>query len=230
MKTYISLFILAITLFASCSKGEDIEAPSKKEETYLSVSELTGVWVQDNNDLYFISFTSGGRYSFCLNNQLMGAGKFKLEENNLILDNEYLFTSDVIKVSKQNNKITLSGDLSLFKSQKSKNIYYTFSKSQESLPTSAVGNRPCIMTGLNHLYDNLKIEFDYTSNFICEYLETGTSKKTGKKATIEKHTWFYVYRAPYTYTQEANGDGNVVIYDFDYTCIVGSLNNNIIEQ
>lgn len=230
MKTYISLFLLAITLFTSCSKGDNIEESNKEEETYLSASELTGVWVNDNNNLYFISFTNSGRYSFCLNDQLMGAGKYKLEKNQLILDNEYLYTSDVIKVSKQNNKLILSGDLTLFKEEKTKNIYLSLSKSQEATPTSVIGKKPCIMTGLNQFYNNLDIEFNYKTNYICEYIQSGTSRKTGKWKIIEEYTWFYVYRYPYTYTQEANGDGKVVIYDFENSCIVGGLDRNLIEQ
>lgn len=220
------LTILPALLFTSCTKDED-NTKDEIDNIYLSLSDINGVWESDNNSLYFISFTKNGRYSYCFNNQLMGAGSYKLEKNIITLENDYLHTTDIIEAAIVNNKLTLKGDLLQFKQQSKKSINIILNKTTENAPQSLVGKKIQFLSGLNVYYDNLSERVVYQTDYIAKYEYDGYSKKTGAYKMIKEYTWFYVYRKPYTYTQETLGDGEVVIYNLEFNAGFG---NSIVAQ
>lgn len=224
------LTILPALLFTSCTKDED-NTKDEIDNIYLSLSDINGVWESDSNNLYFISFTKGGRYSFCFNNQLMGAGNYKLEKNIISLENDYLYTTDVIEVAIVNKKLALKGNLYLFKQQDKKNINLIFDKSTEKTPPSVVGEkRDGGLSGLNAYYENTDVRMVYQTDYIAKYEYDGYSRKNGAYKMIKEHTWFYVYRPPYTYTQITSEKGEVIIYDFDNKFAGERLEDNVVTQ
>lgn len=224
---------MLLILFA-CSKQNDIndEDIDVEVEAYLSMRDIEGVWTLENNDLYFISLSPSGHYSFCFNNEIMGSGTFVLNENNLLFNNGYLYSSDKVNVRKDGNKLSLNGNVTTYLLGK-KYVNLKFVKSTEQISPSVVGKviPDDDFTGLNEKYKDLETEIIYMTEYVAKYEYTGKSKKTGKRELIKEYVWYYVYREPYTYTQVQNGNGEVLIYDFSSgVCSGNGLEFDLVEQ
>ena len=218
MKNFLFLFI-SFLCFCSCEKNVTSNDYKKPENTIQTTKyeDICGVWVDSKNELYYIAIYPNGRYTYCINDQLIGSGNCTLTKNRLTLNNGYTYASDVITITKSGTQITLNGYISNNESQKI-NISKSFAfKKDEELSPSAAGISKTSTGGLNYYYDNLKTEITFTSDYILKYKYTGRSKSTREYKTIKEYTWHYVYRKPYTYGIKFNGgSGLVEIYDFPF--------------
>lgn len=241
------IVIILLSIFASsCSNStpipdtpEQTEDPSKQ----LNESDIAGVWVVSSfysdsglwktmpSNLYFLSITESGFYSFCFNNHLMGSGKYTLEKGTITLNNYYSFASDKFEISLNKNELYIEGNITTFLQDQKENIKLKLKKTDESISTSVAGTkREPQMYGINKYYDDLKMIVSYLTNYNAQYEYSGTQKSTGKRKILKSYSWYYVYRSPYTYTQEIDGDGNIIIYNFDDKSPSGYLTDNIVNQ
>lgn len=214
MKKLLYLFILII--ISACSKQEEIiDKPDNEDDIKLENSGISGVWTLSLDDEYFISFTEGGKYTFCLNDHLMGSGTYSINDNIITLNNSYTNKSDKIEIELLQNSIYLNGNIYLFNSELQEAVEMKFVKSKEIISPSQVGveHKPQ-MPGLNKFYDITYEGVKYITDFLVEYEYRGIHKTTKKEKIIKSNSWYYVYREPYTYTQEIEGDGTVIKYDF----------------
>lgn len=215
MKTL--FYILILVLFSACNQQEEfIDKPDNEDNIKLENSDISGVWTLSSNDEYFISFTEGGKYTFCLNDHLMGSGNFNINNNIITLNNSYTNKSDKIEINLSQNTIYIKGDINLFNGKNTETIKMKLFKSKEAISSSPIGveHRPG-MYGLNKFYDITYIGVKYITDTFAKYECRGINKKTKVEKVIKSHSWYYVYRKPYTYTQEINGDGTIIKYDFE---------------
>ncbi len=210
---YISILIL----FSACSKQEEIiETTDNEDNIILDNSDLSGVWTSLSNDEYFISFTEGGKYTFCLNDHLMGSGTYNIKDNVATLNNSYTNKTDKIKIELSQNTINIKGDIFLFNSENKETIQISLTKSEETISPSQIGvEHGPGMYGLNKYYDITYIGVQYLTDTFAKYECRGIHKTTKKEKVIKSYSWYYVYRKPYTYTQEIDGDGTITKYDFE---------------
>lgn len=75
MKKIIKLFLLLSVCFVSCSTTDDA-AEIENEQKELTLSDIEGVWVENN---YFISISSDGYYISYLSNEFIDCGTVKIE-------------------------------------------------------------------------------------------------------------------------------------------------------
>ena len=214
--SYLFVFSLIVCVYSCTSEKDTVDETNQENTQKLQFSDICGVWVDNNNDLYYIAIYPSGKYSYCFNNKMIGSGVCTLNDNILCLNDEYTNASDNISIQYLNSTLTLSGDITKF-NLISEHIYKQFIKSSESLSPSVVGKKKTATGGLNMYYDNLRQEISFTSNIIFEFNYTGTSRSTGQYKTISHYTWRYVYRKPYTYGIKINDNNNIVeIYDFPF--------------
>ena len=192
------------------NKEEKPETPS------LTVDDISGVWVDPSNEWYYISIYPSGRYTYCLNEKLIGSGNYRLDGEKLTLNNNYTYSSDVIDVSVSNGKLTISGEVSDWKSQKTY-IHLQFNMTNEQFSSSVIGSSLSCSGGLNKYYDKVKKEIKFISDVNFTYESIGLLKSTGKWKTLSDITFYYVYRNPYTYGLRIGGDDEVEIYVFGFT-------------
>lgn len=210
-------YFLILTMFFACTKTEVIsEKTDYEENTQLENSDISGVWTYISDDEYFISFTEGGKYTFCLNKHLMGSGTYIIKNNTISLNNSYSNKSDKITIYITNDLLDITGDIFLFNSKQQESIRMQFIKSNETVSPSQVGveHQPQLY-GLNQFYDITYIGVKYITDTVVKYEYRGIHKTTKKEKVIKSNSWYYVYREPYTYTQEIGGDGTVIKYDFN---------------
>ena len=111
MKQLSILFLSCLIM--TCCDTNSIEQP--EEPKYLTKADISGVWAYPANELYFISLSESGRYTLCFNKYIMGAGTYELEKDILTLNNGYLYTSDKLSISIDNNKLSLKGNMLKYK-------------------------------------------------------------------------------------------------------------------
>lgn len=210
-------YILVLTLFSACSKQEEIiDKPDNEDKIELDNSDISGVWTLSSNDEYFISFTEGGKYTFCLNDHLMGSGTFDINDNAITLNNSYTNKSDKIEIELLQNTIHIKGNINLFNSENKESIQMKLVKSEEEVSPSQIGvEHGPGMYGLNKFYDITYIGVKFITDTFAKYEYRGIHKTTKVEKVIKSYSWYYVYRKPYTYTQEINGDGTIIKYDFE---------------
>lgn len=229
MKQFAIALLCLLTL--SCTDNFDTEDPK-----YLTKKDVSGVWVNPSNELYFISLGENGRYTLCLDRYTMSSGTYELDKDTLSLHNGYLYTSDNLSVEIKENKLVLKGYMTHFKSNTTKYINITLSKSSESISPSMVGvvlqssgsSLPGMgPDGIKYLKKRRKVQ--YITDCVATYKQEGKLASTEEWVCIEEMTWFYVFRTPNTYVQSPNGNGEVIIYcfgDLGWT----DLNRYIVEQ
>jgi len=223
------MFNLCIT---SCSKDDGDDANEinnaeqpQQEPTYLQESYLQGVWsVYGSFGLYFISFTETGHYSLCFNNKLMGAGTYSLDKNTLTLNNGYLYTKDVLKIEKNDNGLTLSGDMLDFKKSSKQPVNVNLFKTTKEIPIPKTGETFKIW-GLHVTYGSVVTKIQYQSEYLIKYQYC---KDNSLQQVIEEAMWYYVYCDGMTYTQNCSGNGNVVIYKLQDH--YSTLKSQIVQQ
>lgn len=220
MKTkndYLMIVFAAILCLASCSKDDEgassnPQGQEQQEEklNYVKESELYGVWAVSGNaaGLYFISFSEVGKYSFCFNSTMMGAGTYKLDKNKLTLYNGYLNTIDVVNLEKDNSQIKITGDLQKYKTTSKQPVNISIFKTSKELPISKTGEVFKIW-GLHNTYGSTITYIQYESEYLIKYQYC---KDNSLKQVISEANWFYVYNDGMTYTQDCSGNGEVVIY------------------
>lgn len=224
--------MICFTVLTACSEDENLnEQIPDNIESELTISDIKGVWVLKDNPLYFISLSESGFYSFCFNEKLMGGGNYVLNENEITLNNGYSYMRDKLKLELDEDILTVKGSIQLLYQDRSRDVNLVFIKSNEAISPSIIGiEREPQMYGLNKFYDDIRIVVSYVSNYNAKYEYSGVLKTTGKRKMIKSHSWYYVYRQPYTYTQEIEGDGSVIIYNFDEINPSSSLENNLVPQ
>ena len=225
----LAMLSLCIT---SCSKDDDnINAPTeqeqqnKQEQTYLKTGDLNGVWsVSGSNGLYFIYFTETGHYSLCFNNKLMGAGTYSLDKNTLTLNNGYLYTKDNLKIEKTDKGLTITGEMTDFKSNNKQSVNVNLIKTNKELPIPKTGETFKIW-GLHVTYGSIVTIIQYQSEYLIKYQYC---KDNSLQQVIEESMWYYVYFDGKTYTQDCSGNGSVVIYKLhDH---YSTLKSQIVQQ
>ncbi len=231
MKQLSILFLSCLIM--TCCDTNSIEQP--EEPKYLTKADISGVWAYPANELYFISLSESGRYTLCFNKYIMGAGTYELEKDILTLNNGYLYTSDKLSISIDNNKLSLKGNMLKYKSNNSSYIDMSFSKSNESISSSMIGvvkREDPSLVGLpsGGKYSDKEIEITYTSDYTATYQLEGKLSSTKQWVVIEEEIWHYVYRTPNTYTQLPNGDGEVTIYFLDNQLANSDIETYIVEQ
>lgn len=232
-KTTLTMLFMATLclLFTSCSKDDDNtnnnDPESPLEPNYLNESDLYGVWKVEGTetDLYFITFSETGRYSFCFNNTLMGAGTYSLDKNKLTLNNGYLFTKDVLDLEQNDKQLNIAGDIHKFKSTDMQNVNITISKTKKDMPISKVGEIFTTFSFLNAYYGNVKERLTYTSEYIMKY---EYFKDNALQQMLSEENWYYVCYDNLIYTQKTNGTGNVIIYDLSTQ--LGPISNKKVKQ
>lgn len=236
MKTFRILITLCVLTFFGCAQENTEHTEPVKQ---LTKSEIVGVWTDPNNDLYFLALSNDGKYSLCLNSTLMGAGTYEFSNNTLTLYNAYLFTKDEISVSKKSGMLNLSGHILTNKGLFLTPIDCSLKKTNESYPKSVVlEERPLpeeddgYSLPPNYVgYSKIEQIATYLTEYTAYFISRGKSKYTNKWETFCEYEWYYVYRAPYTYTQLIDGtDGTVTIYNLDKTSLHKYLTTNIVEQ
>ena len=220
-----AFFTLCIT---SCSKDGDDNingSTEQQEPTYLKTSDLIGVWsVSGSNGIYFMAFTETGHYSLCFNDKLMGAGSFSLDSNTLTLNNGYLFTKDILKIDKVDNRLTLSGEMLDFMSSNKQSVNVSLIKTNKEIPLPKTGETFKIW-GLNAHYGDVVTKIQYQSEYLIKYQYC---KDNSLQQVIEDSMWFYVYCDGMTYTQDCFGNGSVVIYKLQNH--YSTLKSQIVQQ
>ena len=206
-----AFFTLCVT---SCSKDDDDSINSSTEQqqqepTYLKTSDLNGVWsVSGSNGIYFIAFTETGHYSLCFNDKLMGAGTYSLDKNTLTLNNGYLYTKDNLKIEKTDKGLTISGEMTDFKSSNKQSVNVNLIKTNKELPIPKTGETFKIW-GLHVTYGSIVTKIQYQSEYLIKYQYC---KDNSLQQVIEESMWYYVYCDGMTYTQTCSVNGIVVIY------------------
>ena len=206
-----AFFTLCVT---SCSKDEDDSIngsteQQQQEPIYLKTSDLNGVWsVSGSNGIYFIAFTETGHYSLCFNDKLMGAGTYSLDKNTLTLNNGYLYTKDNLKIEKTDKGLTISGEMTDFKSSNKQSVNVNLIKTNKELPIPKTGETFKIW-GLHVTYGSIVTKIQYQSEYLIKYQYC---KDNSLQQVIEESMWYYVYCDGMTYTQTCSGNGSVVIY------------------
>ena len=118
---------------------------------------------------YNISINQNGRYTYCLNDKLIGSGKCTLEKNTLVLNDDYVYSSDLITINKLNNKLSMQGKVSKMNSSKeSINKQFVLSESEQYSPSISGVNKTAT-GGLNKYYDNLLLIIG-TPNLVYQFL------------------------------------------------------------
>lgn len=207
MKYVIALICLAV--LTACSEDENLnEQTPDNIKTELNVSDIKGIWEGKENDLYFISFTENGKYSFCLNPQLMGSGNYKIEKDSIIFYNQYLSITDKAKVEINDSILSIKGSFLLFNQDDSMLFAGDFKKSDEEKPVSLVGEQwksNKIMTA----YGDRREYLDFLTEYLIKYRYV---KADGIETPIRSETWFYINRKDLLYTQIKNEDGTIHLY------------------
>lgn len=238
-------FLLFCILGLSCSKDEysfNGSNTTTNIEDKLNISDITGVWIIDSyynngsweimpSDLYFLSITENGFYSYCFNKRSMGSGEYSLKNNVITLNNNYFLIKDSLKLSLNNEELLIEGSLTLFTQNQKEYFKLKLKKTDEKISPSVVGTkREPQLYGINIYYEDVKMIVSYLTNYTASYEYTGIQKSTGKRKTLKSYSWYYIYRAPYTYTQEIGGNGEIIIYNFEDMSPSDYLKNNIVKQ
>ena len=209
MNKSFTLLLFAAILF-SCTKNEidEVDKNPEDEKTYITSDEIKGIWIDKNNENFFLKIDTDERYSFCLSQEIMGSGKYTLEKDSIVFYNNYLSTTDKAKIEVRNNNLILKGDFKLFKQTKSTSIDIQFIISNEETPVSIIGEQWKSNKILNINGDRREYLDVLTENIIKYRLVKANSIET----LIKEQNWFYINRKDLLYTQINNGDGKIHLY------------------
>lgn len=215
MKKFLDFMLLCaiiIVSFVSCSKEENMDEPPVVEDTQIKMSDISGVWALSSNNVYFISFTEGGKYSFCFNNHIMGNGTFSLNDNEVSLYNSYSNKTEKLSVELYQGKPRVKGNVFLFNSELEEYFSGDFVKTNESASPSLVGvEKSGGLYGFGPYGETIYDGVTFISDNIAKYTHIFQYYNNGNKKTTNRY--YYVYRIPIIYTQELEEDGYIVIYN-----------------
>lgn len=208
----ISILLLLLTITISCTEnntveeGEEEGGGDKKDE--LTINDISGIWENTDNNLFFISLKPNYEYSFCFSPTLMGSGKYKLQNDSIIFYNEYLQITDTAKIEKANSILYILGNISQFKSNKPITISLKFKSSSETPAPSLIGEQ-WQSNDLLTLGGDQKEYIDVLSQYIIKYRRV---KANGIETPVKTQNWFYINRKDLIYTQISNADGTIHLY------------------
>lgn len=220
---------MLLFLGLSCSKDTD-EVISEEEVNYYTPEDIEGVWLYPNpkDSLYFISFSEDGRYSYCLHYRLMGSGTYIMENNKLTLYDGFFGKKQELEItSVSETTIYFNGIFYKHNSDEYTHRFHKMKKSKEKVSPRISGRGLNGMRNSYSIYKYVDAMLRY-SDYVVEYKLMGTYKTN--HVTIDYDNWFYVYRPPYTYTQQTKGDDLVQIFDFDNEPDLFNIYNNLIQQ
>jgi hypothetical protein len=210
---------VACTLL-SC--GSDNEEPQlepitdvKVEDTSIKASDIQGVWtLNDENGFFFAYFDGTDEYSFCFDEQSMGAGKYLIASNKLTLKNGYLGYTDTFMIEPNGDELVIYGKLTSYNGTDSKFINIKLYKSSESVPLPIVGK--IWKTGI---YDTYVDYLNFTSQYVVQHYKVKSSINTRS----DEYNMYYVYRDEKLYAQKVNSTGNVGIYSIRFDGGIATL-------
>lgn len=216
---FIAFFIAFLGILCACQKDESIinDPTESPEESYLKVEDICGVWVNPQNSMYYLAIYPNGRYTFCLSDDLIGSGSYSLDENTLILNDGYFYTSDNVNISLNHEYLSITGDInSINNTTKYVNYKLKYSPSEELSPSIA-GRSETGKSTTSVNYSEVINELNFVSDYVFTYKSTGKSKSTGSWKTLVNDTRYYVYRMPYTYCYKLNNSQKTLeIFDFNF--------------
>lgn len=224
----IMMTILVSILFHSCNKDKDVSEDFEPEPPLSGIapSELKGTWtINDGTDFYFIYFDGINEYSMCLNDRIMGCGSYSINNNQLILKNQYLKRIDEVSISMTNGKINIHGCIISFNNTGAEDINITLLKSSETPPTSIVGkvwHSGMILAKPTDYKEYLEFVSDYTAKFY-------RIRDNYKNEKFNEYYLYYIYRNGFVYTQRVDGDGSVNIYKLNFN-VSFTLGNSLSEN
>lgn len=210
------IFVLISLLFiySSCENNDSpIPDNSTEEQTGISLSDICSVWSSEYDDNNFISFFRNGKYYYCFNDHLMGAGTFEIEDNIVILYSAISNKTDKITVELDQGHLIVKGSIYTFNSDIKAGVYMRFDKTDETASPSLVGKevKPNLY-GDGPTYKTIYAGTTFLTETVVKYTTILEHKKTGSQKVVNK-TWYYVYRDPLLYTQLIDGDGTIQIYN-----------------
>ncbi len=228
------VMILLSVLISSCSKDNTIsdkQESTEESNEQLNESDIAGVWIVNSfsnnpgvwermpSDLYFLSITDSGFYSFCFSPTLMGSGKYNLKNDSIIFYNEYLQITDTIKIEKVNSTLQIQGNIHQFKSNNTIRINLQLKQSNETPATPIIGEQ-WESNDILSLGGDQKEYIDVLSQYIIKYRRV---KANGIETPVKTQNWFYTNRKDLIYTQISNGDGTIHLYKspFIYESLTG---------
>lgn len=180
------LFLLAMLpmMWACSSSSNDIPEEPKEE-----IIDIVGVW---SNGDYFVSFSSDGYYTSYIDSKFIDSGDYILDTKNKSVEctNYYFERTTNILVLKNEDELTCSfKSVNVLGENITKTI--TFCKTNEypqGNNNTLVGK---VYEGLYAGYGDC--EWEFVSNYAAKF---STIEPKSKTKNI-----FYIYRAPYLYTQ-----------------------------
>ena len=188
--TIVALFCAVI--FSSCSKENDepiLDEPTEPpyENT---IDKIAGVWESSENDLIFISISTHGKISYCLNQYVMGHGDAKLSDESLIIDNVYSGYTDKLDVEFDNNNLSLKGNIIRKFTAKTDEIQLTLKKVNEKNIYSLIGEFWKPLSGLSPTHGNVQSTLGFVGDNTAQYKYYVV--RTGK--IIREAVWYYIPR------------------------------------
>ena len=119
----------------------------------------------------------------------MGAGTYSLDKNTLTLNNGYLYTKDNLKIEKTDKGLTISGEMTDFKSSNKQSVNVNLIKTNKELPIPKTGETFKIW-GLHVTYGSIVTKIQYQSEYLIKYQYC---KDNSLQQVIEESMWYYVY-------------------------------------
>ena len=229
MKRIIAIIITLMVTFASCEKENPSQNNSNnnnEQPSGITINQIKGVWTIPDRDVYFLSLNPNMHYSLCLRTSiglLVGSGTYSLSNNKLTLFHDYYNTTETLNVSIENNMLKCVGNMIPMGQSPSAlgPVSFTLNKTTESFSPSKAGDKISWLPtfGPNGEY---KEEFCYNTNNNASWIYY--KKQSGIWQIIKTKNFYYVYRAPYTYTVQINTN-EIKAYAFDgYEGSNGSIN------
>ena len=217
MKQYLGIAFLSIICICCNSVLENV--PDDSDINNLTQDMLMGIWTDIHNDLYYIAFTNDGKFSMCLNEMVIGTGTYRIKNDKLVLYNKFSSVEDEIGANITNGTLQITGRVLSNKLLMPITITNTLRKTSLYKPVSVAGEtRPLPTPGVSLPakpvgYDKIEIKAEYVDDYTATFLSRGL-KYSGVWEIFCKYKWIYVYRPPYTYTQNVNDNtDNVTIYN-----------------
>lgn len=222
LRSFFLMFVLFLGFsITSCSEEEIFDEDVKDEDVKdeITISDISGIWENIDNDLFFISLGSDNKYSFCFTPTLMGSGKYELQNDSIIFYNEYLSTTDKAKVEIENSILKIEGDFMLFKSDNIVKINIVFQHSDED-PTASIIGEQWKSNKILSVGGDQREYLDVLNQYIIKYRRV---KANGIETPLKEQNWFYINRKDLLYTQISNGNGKIYLYEspFIYNSLLG---------
>lgn len=234
MKQYLGIAFLSIICICCNSVLENV--PDDSDINNLTQDMLMGIWTDIHNDLYYIAFTNDGKFSMCLNEMVIGTGTYRIKNDKLVLYNKFSSVEDEIGANITNGTLQITGRVLSNKLLMPITITNTLRKTSLYKPVSVAGEtRPLPTPGVSLPakpvgYDKIEIKAEYVDDYTATFLSRGL-KYSGVWEIFCKYKWIYVYRPPYTYTQNVNDNtDNVTIYNLDKQSLHKYLTTNVVAQ